>query len=50
MSSVDVLCAGLPLVHRKGGDKMMQAAGGSVIIAAGLEDELLARNVTDYKE
>lgn len=47
-TSYDALRAGLPQVHRPGGFKMMQRAGGSIVNAAGLGDQLVCRTVEQY--
>lgn len=49
ITSFEALYAGLPLVHRAGGDKLMQRAGGSLLVAAGLARELVARDAAHYE-
>lgn len=48
ITAVEALYSGLPLVHRPGGDKFIQRAGGSALIAAGLED-IIASDIDEYK-
>jgi predicted O-linked N-acetylglucosamine transferase (SPINDLY family) len=47
-TSFEALYAGLPLVHYSDGNKMMQRAGGSILVAAGLGDDLIARSLDEY--
>lgn len=48
MTSFEALAAGLPLIHGPGGDKIMiQRAGGSCLLAAGLSD-LVVETVPSY--
>ena len=48
VTSYDALYAGLPLVHRPGGWKMMQRAGGSILTAAGMGNHLIVETVEEY--
>jgi predicted O-linked N-acetylglucosamine transferase (SPINDLY family)/Tfp pilus assembly protein PilF len=47
-TSFEALYAGLPLVHFSDGHKMMQRAGGSILVASGLGGDLIASSLDEY--
>ena len=50
MTALEALKAGIPLISMLAGDKLMQRAGGSVLTAADLSDDLIALSKDHYIE